>query len=78
MMKYSRLPGWLTPLAFEILQEQLEANPDLVVEKAQTVGLKEWIKKLEEEQLEAEQAAFRSLGGSPRAAVDVIELQGQE
>lgn len=77
-MKYSRLPGWLTPLAFEILQEQLENNPDLVVEKAQTVGLEAWIKKMEEEQLEAEQAAFRSLGGSPRAAVDVIELQNQE
>ncbi len=68
----------MTPLAFEILQEQLEANPDLVVEKAKTVGLKKWIKQLEEEQLEAEQAAFRSLGGSPRAAVDVIELQDQD
>jgi hypothetical protein len=77
-MKYSRLPGWLTPLAFEILQEQLEANPDMVVEKAKTIGLEKWIKGLEEEQLEMEQAAFRALGGSPRAAVDAIELQDQE
>jgi hypothetical protein len=77
-MKELSFPGWLTPLAMEILKENLRLNPELVEEKAKNPGLKIWLKEQEGMRLEAEQRAFRSLGGSPRAAAEAVELQDGE
>jgi hypothetical protein len=74
-MKDLSFPGWLTPLAMEILKENLRLNPDLVQQKAKDPGLKVWLTEQEEIRLKAEQNAFRSLGGDPKAAVEAMELQ---
>jgi len=71
----AKFPGWLTPLAWELLEKNLRTNPEKVVEKARTVrGLKVWIKDLEAEDLEAEQRAFRQLGGDAWAAARVLDV----
>jgi hypothetical protein len=74
-MKELSFPGWLTPLAMEILRENLKLNPELVEEKAKNPGLEVWLKEQESLRLEAEQRAFRSLGGGPKAAAEVVEFQ---
>lgn len=62
----------------EILTESLRLNPDLVREKAKEPGLKKWLQEEEELRLRAEQNAFRSLGGDPKAAVDALDLQDSD
>lgn len=71
----AKIPGWLTPLAWELLEKNLCTNPDLVVEKARTLrGLKVWIKDLEAEGLQLEQRVFRQLGGNAWAAARILDV----
>jgi len=70
-----KIPGWLTPLAWELLEKNLRLNPDLVLQKARTVrSLRKWITALEAEGLKMEERVFRQLGGDAWAACRVLDV----